>query len=915
MAKRLSIGNFKFGLDARKSELTSVPGTLVQAENGHINEGAEFEKRKAFVLQGTLPHGCFGLQETADHVYTFGSATTSIATTRRKTTGGNLATLTFVDTHGFAVGDIVTVSGLGAASYNGTFTLTAVAALTISYAAVHANEDTVDAGGTVVFPVAGSLPTGVTYQRLRHYMCYYNGQTFNVNNSTFTAGFLSAEPVMTAVLASCSFNNQTFVAASYAAGSDGVILSTSTILFANAVPLIEQALGRNYVFSFAGNSSYMVEKLILALSHYFGTDFRVTGYGDGTNFYQITITGPNGQVFSLTLTSSTGLLANPAESAVTAPVTAVGAKTTFYLTAGNSGSISVLTAPAVVDGAVSGTVSLISGAIAYATSLLITAQNLANDINQRTATTGGYTAIASLADISGTKVAKVVVSAPSIYGAIVNTSNVALTTTGTIKNSAASTPGGGAVGATNYALLLGVTSSTGSPQTDVIDFTGTAWANNATWSIVLTTNDIEYTIGNGNIGGIVPAFVMALGNKVYVASTNQFNFSAIDNATEWEDQDTGAGFIVARDQYASPSNVVALAPYQGRLAIFNRRSIQIYAVNADPAQYSQTQSLQNIGAIAKLSVQPVGELDVLFLSDTGVRSLRVRDSTLNAYVVDVGSAVDAYIQAAIIAAGATASAAACGIVEPSSNRYWIYLNGKIYTLSLFPSLKIVAWSTYLPTYEVTGSDLIGTIVGNTTVYNVTAGNVYVWTTGAPGVLINGTETLTTSGRIVAQGATISTTIGTVAPVTTTTFTPVKFLVYAGQVYCLASDGKVFLYGGADNNTYDGCVATIELPWLDGKEPHKVKLCEKISAAMAGEWQIEAGADPRGATPTQIAVPYITPAVVAPNAPNDSTFDNGSYAIQSLQGTHLKAKAYTKSTYTKVATFSAITFTYNEGDEQ
>lgn len=84
----LNVANFKFGLDTRRSQLTSVPGTLEMCENAHINQGGEVEKRKAFVgvncvvgsvVAGTLPKGtgyCFGAEPGVSTIYTFGSANT-----------------------------------------------------------------------------------------------------------------------------------------------------------------------------------------------------------------------------------------------------------------------------------------------------------------------------------------------------------------------------------------------------------------------------------------------------------------------------------------------------------------------------------------------------------------------------------------------------------------------------------------------------------------------------------------------------------------------------------------------------------------------------------------------------------------------------------------------------------------------
>jgi hypothetical protein len=67
------ISQWKYGLDTRRSQLTSVPGTLLEIDNAHINQGAEIEKRKAFV-RTLMPPGTFGAQPTPSTIYVFGSA-------------------------------------------------------------------------------------------------------------------------------------------------------------------------------------------------------------------------------------------------------------------------------------------------------------------------------------------------------------------------------------------------------------------------------------------------------------------------------------------------------------------------------------------------------------------------------------------------------------------------------------------------------------------------------------------------------------------------------------------------------------------------------------------------------------------------------------------------------------------------
>jgi len=66
------ISNFKPGLDTRRSELTSQPGTLDTLTDCHINQGGQIEKRKAITLVGNTTN-CFGLVATSVGLMTFGS--------------------------------------------------------------------------------------------------------------------------------------------------------------------------------------------------------------------------------------------------------------------------------------------------------------------------------------------------------------------------------------------------------------------------------------------------------------------------------------------------------------------------------------------------------------------------------------------------------------------------------------------------------------------------------------------------------------------------------------------------------------------------------------------------------------------------------------------------------------------------
>jgi len=833
--KTIEIQNWRFGLDTRRTSISSNLGTLTTLENAFVNQGAEIESRKAFVKLGTLSVNCFDILALSTGMVTFGSTTNLTAVqSNTRTRANNIATIRLVVGNWFfLVGDVVTITGLGGIGYNlANVTITAVNANTISYACPGADEALhVDAGGTVT-----KNTSIITYQRLRHPWVGLIGDGL-------------FDPAMTGVTASCSFNNKAVVSASFAAYNGSIIGSdysscATTIMFNDGTAVVQHYLGSVLVTTghrsgaIADQQIALANELVASIPSYFDTTFVGQEVTNPTIGAYVSLTGPVDEAFTLTTNYTTATTKTFTQDqtigTVAAPeVIAVGATNKFYLVSGAGGQITSL-----VDNAA---VALITAAVPYNASLFQTALDLVAAINARTGTTG-YTAAATL---YSTKVAEVTLTAPASAGATPATPVVITTTT--IHVSLTTPPDAGATGAQNLVLAGGVNGVAAQSQVSYLLFDGTnslvGWNYNDTWGFVLTLNNIFYTVGNGNITQKVPSFMLPLANKVYFTYGVNVNFSKVNDATGWEQQDSGAGFLLATDQYSNPSNTVALAPYQGRLAVFCNSTISIWQINADPTQYAVTQTLNNIGTIAAQSVQPLGDLDVIFLANSGFRSLRVRDSSLNAVTTDIGSPVDSLVVTAI-RQGLTN---VCAVLEPTSNTYWCYLNdGNIYVLSYFPALKIEAWSTFKPTDQ--------------------------------------------------NGA---------------TFVPKKMVVYNQQVYILDTNNNVYVYGGANNNTYDGSVVTVITPWLDDKKPSMYKGYESVDVGMQGKWTLYAGCDPTSGTLEQIFT-YGTAAT--PDPTKDSTFD-----IQTISyianGTHFRLKAVSDATNIGVIKLASLLLKYEPQNEK
>lgn len=452
-----------------------------------------------------------------------------------------------------------------------------------------------------------------------------------------------------------------------------------------------------------------------------------------------------------------------------------------------------------------------------------------------------------------------------------------------------------------------------------IQFGGT-WALTEKWGLTLVSTAGDYDVGSIDFFSAVLLLTMCttFRNRVYIAAGSQFNFSDNGDPTGWEQQNPGAGFVGYLSYFGGQDQVYSISQLQGRLVVIARRSVQLWTVDADPANFALVQEMDNIGSISNLATQNIGDFDVIILDDTGFRSLRTREVTLNAYVDDIGTPVDDLVQSDLQSVSA---ATCCAVVEPTLKNYWGYLNGKIYVLSRYPSSKIQAWTIYLPTYEAystinaSGANYVDARLNATVVTN----SIYKWTPGAHEVsLVNGTQTLTAAGYFKAQstsvtingsGATVSYT-GLLQLVTVTTFTPQKFVILNGLVYVRCANGELLVFGGAGGTTYDGSIVTATLPWLDDKKPADMKLAQAFDVACAGNWAASISPDPATNSPVAVwNVPNPTGLETA-----DSSFDllRIGYA---QKGTHFLISFQSDPTWNQIATISEVLFHYNRADKK
>jgi hypothetical protein len=223
---------------------------------------------------------------------------------------------------------------------------------------------------------------------------------------------------------------------------------------------------------------------------------------------------------------------------------------------------------------------------------------------------------------------------------------------------------------------------------------------------VLNNFAITPPAGNVLAEGLAPGvvfqsgtFVKTVGSKVYAAAGPNLNFSGIKLPAGWQSLNVGAGFIDMSTEASGSEALQSIEKYLQYIVIFAGRVVQIWFVDPDPSLNKQTQVLNNVGTISPDSTTQFGDNDVFFLDESGIRSLRARDSSNAASTSDIGIPVDPLIVAKLQTLTALQRSRVKGLIEPTDGRFWLVFHDEIFVFSFFEGSKISAWSTYTPAVD------------------------------------------------------------------------------------------------------------------------------------------------------------------------------------------------------------------------
>lgn len=435
---------------------------------------------------------------------------------------------------------------------------------------------------------------------------------------------------------------------------------------------------------------------------------------------------------------------------VTSGSESTGARATgqFTITAGSGGGSATITSVTVAA------VELLGSTVTWDTDAATTAAAVATEINTSaladyTAEAIGATVIITATDVGTEANGRAVVATPGGDAAVGSTLNMS----------------GGEIDGTSSldritiggVLVLGapVTWRTSNVETaaavaQVINSSVTtldvfATSNGSRVTIAMTDVGTEYdgavvevstTLGFGvspstglAMGGGASAddvyqpgdFVRTIGTKMYSLAGPNYFFSGIARPTTYTPDAVGAGFIDVSTYTSGATDLTAIARYQSNIAIFAADAVQVWYVDPDPSLNRLVQELQNTGTSAPKSVTQFGDNDIFYLDNTGIRSLRARDSSNAAATSDIGNAIDPLVNDVVNSLTEDEVNNAIGLIEPNDKRFWLIIKNVIFVLSYFPGAKVSAWTRYYP-----GFDVDDAVVFNRRVYLRSGNNIYVY---------------------------------------------------------------------------------------------------------------------------------------------------------------------------------------------
>lgn len=349
-----------------------------------------------------------------------------------------------------------------------------------------------------------------------------------------------------------------------------------------------------------------------------------------------------------------------------APQADVRATSAMVVVSGSTGQVTNLTANGV---------SLMGAPVAWFGTTTDMATAITTQINNRTAVSG-YSAVTTGPNI--------LLSAPIGAGAAANVYAVASVVTGDVIVSTPSMSGG-------------MTAVTPVAQIVTAALVGT-FEKNDVYTLVVNGTTCVAT-GNSAATG---TSLMVLFRRVWSTAGSLWEYSKLNTFSDWSSADaaTGAGFLNISNEAEGSERLIGGGVYINNGAIFSRRNCRIYTLSTDATTFALAQTIDGTGTLSSRSICSFGAIDLFFLDETGIRSLKARDALNDAFVNDIGVPIDTVVRAQLDITPYSVVQRAVATNEPKDGRFWLAVGNRIYVLSYFPGSSISAWTYFEPGFSV-----------------------------------------------------------------------------------------------------------------------------------------------------------------------------------------------------------------------
>jgi len=130
--------------------------------------------------------------------------------------------------------------------------------------------------------------------------------------------------------------------------------------------------------------------------------------------------------------------------------------------------------------------------------------------------------------------------------------------------------------------------------------------------------------------------MVTAGARIYAISDDgqTVRFCKPGDASDWN-KSGEAGFLPVAQHFGKGQKCYGLGEYQGKLAVFTDQSIQLWTIDPDPTAMSLDRVIDGVGTRHHSSIVSLYG-DLLFESESGVRSLTTLSSALFPSDIDIG---------------------------------------------------------------------------------------------------------------------------------------------------------------------------------------------------------------------------------------------------------------------------------------